>query len=61
MVAYVLHSRLEIQPQTPTHLVQLLYPPDQQWVTGGVLEINIICRGSAREGNRKREWKQRIS
>ncbi len=26
-----------------THLVEFLYSPDQQWVTGGVFEINIIC------------------
>lgn len=56
----------KIQPQTPTHthLVQLLYPPDQQWVTGRVLKINIICRGTARRRRRNRkkqsgEWKEK--
>ena len=37
-----------------THLVQLFYPPDQQWVAGGVLKINIICRRTARRMRAKR-------
>lgn len=46
---------------THAHLVQLLYPPDQQWVAGRVLKINIICRGTARRTKRRvgREGKEK--
>lgn len=36
-----------------THLVQLLYPPDQQRVTGRVLKINIICKERRREEEKR--------
>lgn len=58
MIACVLHSRVRFEL---THLVQLLYPPDQQWVTGRVLKINIICRGTVRRRRWNREsgsWKK---
>lgn len=31
------------QAWTFTHLVELLYSPDEQWVAGGVFKVNIIC------------------
>lgn len=45
-----------------THLVELLYSPDEQWVTGGVFKVNIICREEKKKEKKEssRQWWCRV-